>query len=95
MDRSENYDNFLDKEISSKIGTIAIIINNSESIGKVNNLLSEYSEIVIARMGLPLRDRGFFVISLIVDGNNDKIGALTGKLGRINGVNVKSMLTKG
>jgi putative iron-only hydrogenase system regulator len=45
-------------------------------------------------MGLPLRDKGVHLISLIIDGNTDQIGALTGKLGRIPGIQVKSMLTK-
>jgi putative iron-only hydrogenase system regulator len=45
-------------------------------------------------MGLPYRERGVSVISLIVDGSNDEISALTGKLGRITGASVKSMITK-
>jgi len=49
---------------------------------------------VLARLGLPLRDRGLHVIVLVVDGTTDQLGALTGKLGRIPGVSVKSGLAR-
>ena len=77
-----------------KIGVVAILIHSRESIPKVNSILSQYHDIILARQGLPLRDRDVSVISLIVEGSNDEIGALAGKTGRINDVSVKSMLTK-
>ena len=60
----------------------------------MNTLLSDYGSLVLGRMGLPMPNRGISVISLIVEGTTDDIGALTGKLGRLPGVDVKSTLTK-
>ncbi|HHX50126.1 MAG TPA: CopG family transcriptional regulator [Clostridia bacterium] len=80
--------------MNSRIGVIGIVVSDREQVApKVNSLLSEYGEVIIGRMGIPYRDRGVAVIALIVDGSTDSIGALTGKLGRLPGVQVKSALT--
>ncbi len=80
--------------MEKRIGIVGIVVENpKESAEQVNELLSMYSDIIIGRMGLPYRERSVCVISVTVDGTNDRIGALCGKLGRINGVNVKSVLT--
>ena len=80
--------------MNKRIGVIAIIVEKLESASKVNVILHEYSDIIVGRMGIPYRERGFSVISLIVDGTTDEISALTGKLGKIENVNVKSAVTK-
>jgi putative iron-only hydrogenase system regulator len=64
------------------------------AVSKINFLLSEYSELILGRQGIPLRDRGVNIISLVVEGNMDQINALTGKIGKLEGVEVKSILTK-
>ncbi len=80
--------------MEKRIGIIGIVVEDHErSAEQVNELLSLYSDIIIGRMGLPYRKRSICVISVTVDGTNDRIGALCGKLGRIDGVNVKSVLT--
>ncbi len=61
---------------------------------RVNTLLSEYSEIILGRQGIPIRDHGISIISLVIEGNTDQINALTGKIGKLEGVEVKSILTK-
>ncbi|OPY00414.1 MAG: hypothetical protein A4E60_02331 [Syntrophorhabdus sp. PtaB.Bin047] len=61
---------------------------------RVNTLLSEYSEIILGRQGIPIRDHGINIISLVIEGNTDRINALTGKIGKLEGVEVKSILTK-
>lgn len=61
---------------------------------RVNTLLSEYSEIVLGRQGIPIRDHGINIISLVIEGNTDQINALTGRIGKLEGVEVKSILTK-
>ncbi len=63
-------------------------------IGIVIEILSEHAEMIIGRMGLPYREKDIAVISLIVDGSTDELGALTGKLGNLPQVTVKSALTK-
>ena len=77
-----------------RIGIVGIVIEDARQAAEpVNRILSQYGDIIIGRMGLPYPKRGVCVISIIVDGTNEQIGALTGKLGRIVGVNVRSVLT--
>lgn len=78
-----------------RIGFIGILIEDRvKSAGKVNTLLSDFGEKVLARVGLPCRDKGVHVITLVVDATTDEVGALTGKLGSLEGVSVKSALAK-
>ncbi|HPE36222.1 MAG TPA: iron-only hydrogenase system regulator [Spirochaetales bacterium] len=79
--------------MEKRLGIVAILIEGSDSVPRVNSLLTEYSHLVDARLGLPMRDRGVSLISIVVEGDTDAIGALTGKLGKIPGVKVKSVLT--
>jgi putative iron-only hydrogenase system regulator len=77
------------------VGVIAIIVKErDEAAPEVNEVLTHFGAIVIGRMGLPYHDRGLNIITLIVDATTDQIGALTGKLGQIAGVTVKSTLAK-
>lgn len=80
--------------MDKRIGIIGIVIEDLASAEHVNTILHDYAQLIIGRMGIPYRERGVSVITLIVDGINDEISALTGKLGRISGVSVKSMITK-
>ncbi len=76
-----------------RIGMIGIFVKDREEAAQsVNRYLSDFNSIIVARVGLPYRERGLSVISVIVDGTNDEIGALAGKLGSIAGVTVRSML---
>jgi putative iron-only hydrogenase system regulator len=63
-------------------------------VPRVNTLLSEYSEIILGRQGIPIRDHGISIISLVIEGNTDQINALTGKIGKLEGVEVRSILAK-
>ena len=75
------------------MAVIGIIINNrEESAKKVNDILSNFGEIIVGRMGIPYKEKHLSVISIIADGTNEQIGALTGKLGNIKGVKVKVAL---
>lgn len=80
--------------MEKRIGVIGIVVDNPSETGQiVHNYISEYAHIIVGRMGIPYRERGISVISLIVEGSTDDIGALTGKLGSVKGVTVKSALT--
>jgi len=80
--------------MGARIGVVAIIIENrKEAADKVNDVLSDYGELIIGRMGIPRDDNNMGVISLIIEGNSDEVGALTGKLGNLKNVSVKSALT--
>jgi putative iron-only hydrogenase system regulator len=63
-------------------------------VPKINAILHEFAELILGRMGVPYRGKSISVISLIVEGTTDQIGAMTGKLGNLPGVNVKSALSK-
>lgn len=77
-----------------RMGVVGIVVTNRlENAPKVNEILTSYGHIIVGRMGIPYRERGFSVISLIVDGTTDELGAMTGKLGSIPGVKVKTALT--
>ena len=80
--------------MDKRIGIVGIVVEDLSCAERVNSVLHEYAGLIVARMGIPYRERGVSVISLIVDGSNDDISALTGKLGRIQGASVKSMVTK-
>jgi putative iron-only hydrogenase system regulator len=78
----------------NKVAVIGIVVNNREETSKkVNEVLSAFGSIIVGRMGVPYKERGISVISIIVDGTNDEIGALAGKLGNINGIKAKVALT--
>ncbi len=85
-----------DEKLSKRsVGVIAIIVKErSKSAQDVNKALADFGDIVIGRLGLPYHERDLNIITLIVDASNDEIGALTGKLGQIPGVTVKSTLAK-
>ena len=80
--------------MEKRIGIVGIVIEDFTCVERVNTILHEYAGLIVGRMGLPYRERGVSVISLIVDGTNDEISSLTGKLGRVSGATVKSMITK-
>lgn len=76
-----------------RIGVIGIVVEDRENAArKINSILSEHGEIIVGRMGIPYRERNLSVISLIIDGSTDEIGAMTGKLGGLKGVRVKTAL---
>jgi len=80
--------------MEKKIGTVSILIKDRKIVENVNNLLSSFGNIIVARQGIPLREEELFVISLVVKSHTDTINALTGKLGRLKGVKVRSMFIK-
>ncbi len=78
--------------MEKKIGTITILIRDREVSPSVNKLLSGYADIILCRQGLPFHDRPVAVISLIVEGEMNRINALTGNLGRLQGLTSKAMV---
>ena len=82
--------------MDKRIGTITIIVTNRTSQAEnVNKILSEFGHMIIGRMGIPHAPKDLNIIALIVHASTDEIGALTGKLGALKGIQVKSALTKG
>ena len=79
--------------MEKRTGTAIIYIENRESAPQVNQILSQHASIILCRMGFP-KQNGNSIISLVLEGDTDEIGSLTGKLGRLNGIEVKSALLK-
>jgi len=80
--------------MDKRIGVVGIVVEDLKSASQVNSILHDYSQIIVGRMGIPYREKGISVISLIVDGTTDEISAMTGKLGKVKSVFVKSAITK-
>ena len=76
--------------METRIAVIGIIVENRESVEAVNTILHQYSQYIIGRMGLPYRERGVNIISVVLDAPQDKIAALSGKIGRLPGVSAKT-----
>lgn len=79
--------------MASRVGVISIIVENNESTEQLNSLLHTYGEYIIGRMGIPYRQRGISVISVAVDAPQDIISTLSGKIGNINGISAKTVLS--
>lgn len=75
--------------MNKRVAVIAIWIENRDSVPEVNKLLSAYQELARGRMGIPFRDFSSSLISLIMEGTTDELGALSGKLGMLKGVSAK------
>ncbi|HPF44884.1 MAG TPA: iron-only hydrogenase system regulator [Syntrophomonadaceae bacterium] len=80
--------------MEKRLGFVGIVIEDRSVAPQVNAILSDHAEMIIGRMGLPNQAEKAAIISLIVDGTTDEIGAMTGKLGNLKHVTVKSALTK-
>ena len=74
----------------TRVAVMAIIVEKSDSTEKLNSLLHEYGKYIIGRMGLPYRSKGINIVSVAIDAPQDTISALAGKLGKLDGVSVKT-----
>ncbi|MDO5327899.1 MAG: CopG family transcriptional regulator [Clostridia bacterium] len=77
-----------------RIGFIGIVIEDLTQAGRVNQIISQYQEMITGRIGVPDHERSMAVIGLLIRGDNTQVGMFTGKLGNIPGVQVKSAMTK-
>ena len=80
--------------MDNRVALLGIIVQDIEQSAAVNDLLHEYGRYIIGRLGIPYRERGVAIISIVLDAPNDVIAALSGKLGRLNGVQCKARYTK-
>lgn len=78
--------------MEKRIGTVIVYITNREAAPQVNEIISRHAEIILCRQGFPRGNHS--IMSLIFEGTTDQIGSLTGQLGRIDGIEVKSALLK-
>lgn len=80
--------------METRIAVISIILENREVSEAVNSLLSQFGEFIIGRMGIPYRERGVNIISVVLDAPQDKIATLSGKIGNLPGVSAKTAYSK-
>lgn len=81
--------------MDKRLGFVGIIVEDrAKSSARINALLASFGDLVIARTGIPYKDKKCCVITLVVDATTDELGALTGKVGSVEGVSVKSALSK-
>lgn len=76
-----------------RLGFVGVVVEERHQAEAVNRVLSKFGDIIRGRIGIPDRETGSAVIGLIVEGTNDQVGAMTGMLGNLQGVTVKSALT--
>ena len=80
--------------MDTRVAVISIIIEDPASVQAMNDILHQYSEYIIGRMGIPYRSRGISIISIAIDAPQDLINALSGKIGRLPGVSSKAAYSK-
>lgn len=80
--------------METRVALIGIIVENSESTAQLNALLHDAGQYIIGRMGLPYREKGVSIISVVLDAPQDVISALAGRIGRLSGVSAKTAYSK-
>ena len=75
--------------MENRVAVISIIVTNAGQVDVLNDILHEYSEFILGRMGIPYRQKGLNIISIAIDAPMDRINSLSGALGRLEGINAK------
>ena len=73
---------------------MGIVVENLEAAPEINTVLHQHADIIVGRLGIPYRNRGVSIIALIVDGSMEEISSLTGQLGQLKDVTVKTAITR-
>ncbi|CCZ03349.1 TM1266 family iron-only hydrogenase system putative regulator [Bovifimicola ammoniilytica] len=80
--------------METRIALIGIIVEDTNAVENVNEILHNYGSYIIGRMGIPYREKQVNIISIVIDAPNDVISSLSGKLGMIKGISVKTVYSK-
>ena len=76
--------------MDNRVALMAIIVEDRDSVKELNDLLHEYGDHIIGRMGIPYHKRGISVLSVALDAPNNLISSLSGKIGKLPGVSIKT-----
>ena len=76
--------------MDTRVAVISIIVEQDDAIEELNTLLHEARQYIIGRMGIPYRAKGISIISIAIDAPQDVISALSGKIGNLDGISVKT-----
>jgi putative iron-only hydrogenase system regulator len=80
--------------METRIALIGIIVENMGVVENINQTLHEYGEYIVGRMGIPYKQKGVNIISIVMDADNNAISSLSGKLGMLEGISVKTVYSK-
>ncbi len=80
--------------METRIAIIGIIVHNTDSAEEINRILHDYAKFIVGRMGIPYKEKKLSVLSVIIDAPGDVIGAVSGKLGMLPDVSVKTLYSK-
>ena len=80
--------------METRLANIAIIVEQEESVERLNQILHKYGSYIIGRMGIPHKERGVNIISIAIDAPQNEISSLSGKLGMLDGVTAKAVYSK-
>ena len=75
--------------MQTRVAVMGIVVENTDSVERLNTLLHEYGSYIIGRMGIPYRARNINIVSIAIDAPQDVISALSGKIGNLDGISVK------
>ena len=95
--RYQPFPSFSGKEFfmsEKRLAVISIIVENREMSSKINSLLSLYGDCIIGRMGVPYREKGVSVLCVVIDAPLETLNTLTDKIGMIEGVTAKTLMSK-
>lgn len=76
--------------METRVAVMSIIVEKSETVEMLNSILHDYGEFIIGRMGIPYREKNINIISIAIDAPQNTISALSGKIGKLDGVSVKT-----
>ena len=80
--------------MEKRIGAILIIVKEKDHVQELNEILTRHAHVILGRQGIPVREKGISIISLVIEGTLDEINTLTGQLGRLEGLTAKVVLAK-
>lgn len=80
--------------MNTRVAMISIIVENPNSVEQLNTILHQYANYIIGRMGIPYSKKNISIISVAVDAPEDVISALSGKIGRLEGITSKTAYSK-
>ena len=80
--------------METRVAVISIVVEEPESVGKLNDLLHQYSGYIIGRMGIPHKAKNISIISVAIDAPQDVINTLTGGIGKLDGITAKAAYSK-
>ena len=83
-----------EKMCENRIAAVSILVADRSVSEQINAVLSEYGDWIIGRMGIPYKEKGVSILSVVMDAPVEKVNALTGKIGKMKGVSVKALFGK-